>query len=63
MENESDGYVIGADKTVWTIHCSGNIDVKMQLLHQNIDDNSYIITNETFTYNNITFSVVEYDPI
>ena len=25
--------------------------------------NDYIITNDTFTYNNVTFSVLEYHPI
>ena len=62
LDGELDGYVVDVDKTVWTLHCSNNTKLKMPPLHQD-DNNLYIITNKTFTYNNVTFSVLEYHPI
>ena len=62
LDGELDGYVVDADVTVWTIHCSNNTELKMPPLDRNADNDDYIITNETFTHNNVTFSVLEYHP-
>ena len=63
LDGELDGYIVDTDVNEWTVHCSSNIELKMPPLDRNADNNDYIITNETFTHNNITFSVLEYHPI
>ena len=60
-DGELDAYIVDSDATVWTLHCTGNIKLKMPPLQRDADN--YIITNETFTHNNVTFSVLEYHPI
>ena len=62
-DGELDGYIVDTDDNEWTVHCSSNIELKMPPLDRNGDNDDYIITNETFTHNNVTFSVLEYHPI
>ena len=64
-DGELDGYIVNTDDKKWTVHCPSNIKLKIPPLRRDTwaTDNGYIITNETFTYNNITFSVLEYHPI
>lgn len=60
--DEVDTYIVDSDDTVWTLHCTGNIELKKMPPLQR-DGNNCIITNETYIYNNIEFSVLEYHPI
>ena len=60
--SEVDAYIVDSDDTVWTLHCTGNIELKKMPPLQR-DGNNCIITNETYIYNNIEFSVLEYHPI
>ena len=62
-DGELDGYIVDTDDKEWTIHCSSNFVLKMPPLDRNADNNNYIITNETYIYNDILFSVLEYHPI
>ena len=60
---ELDGYIVDTDDNEWTIHCSSNIVLKMPPLERDGNNNNYIITNETYIYNNILFSAREHHPI
>ena len=60
-DGELDAYIVDSDATVWTLHCTGNIELKMPPLQRDADN--YIITNATFTHNNVIFSVLEYHAI
>ena len=60
-DGKLDGYIVDTDDNKWTVHRTNNIELKMPPLQRDADN--YIITNETFTYNNVTFSVLEYHPI
>ena len=48
LDGEMDAFIVDSDDAVWTLHCR-DTELKMPALHQNGENNGYII-NEDKSY-------------